>query len=417
MSAMWAAMKRSCHCKDKPDVHKPKPREGTGKRSLSSSSSSCRCRVNEVTNGSKKPTNRSPLSIRSSDLMSPYTDIVKFSSSDPNLAKDHDNIRSGGSPVLSPQSRPGQHFKGGFHSLSRAGSGSEPSFVWGSSFQQWLSVAESSSSGCFMPSSCDKCGKPLIRQDVEEHHLSKHADKIFLMAVIHDPFLICSSTVSEVQEGDPSGKIIEMTVKAGWTNSDNCLCIESILKVHNPQPRLVQFKEYREMVKIRAHRLLEEHSRKHSRCLADGNELHRFYATTVACPLGRSGILSLCSMQECNLCCVLRHGFSSRKGLDQSVLGVFTTSTGERAYKSLEMDNGGEARDKDKGPRKALIVCRVIAGRVHKPIMENLQMMNLRRRLGFDSLAGKMGSNGSYVEELYLFNPTALLPCFVIICK
>ncbi|KAJ8437876.1 hypothetical protein Cgig2_031392 [Carnegiea gigantea] len=369
---MWAAMKRSCHCKDKPDVHKPKPREGTGKRSLSSSSSSCRCRVNEVTNGRKKPTNWSPLSIRSSDLMSPYTDIVKFSSSDPN--------HSGGSPVLSPQSRPGQHFKGGLHSLSRAGSGSEPSFVWGSSFQQWLSVAESSSSGCFMPSSCDKC-------------------------------------VSEVQEGDPSGKIIEMIVKAGWTNSDKCLCIESILKVHNPQTRLAQFEEYREMVKIRAHRLLEEHSRKHSRCLADGNELRRFYSTTVACPLGRSGILSFCSMRECNLCCVLRHRFSSRKGLDQSVLGVFTSSTGERAYKGLEMDNGGEARDKDKGPRKALIVCRVIAGRVHKPMMENLQVMNLRRRLRFDSLAGKVGSNGSYVEELYLLNPTALLPCFVIICK
>lgn len=223
--------------------------------------------------------------------------------------------------------------------------------------------------------------------------------------------------VSEVQEGDASIKIVEMIFKVGWTSSDHCPCIENILKVHNPQTRLAQFEEYREVVKIRAQRLLQEHSRKHSRCLADGNELRIFYATTVACPLSRSGILSLCSMQKCNLCCVLSHGFSSRNGLDQSVLGVFTISTGERAYRSLEMDNGEEARDKDKGPRKALIVCRVIAGRVHKPMMENLQEMNLRRRLGFDSLAGKVGSNGSYVEELYLLNPTALLPCFVIICK
>lgn len=118
---------------------------------------------------------------------------------------------------------------------------------------------------------------------------------------------------------------------------------------------------------------------------------------------------------------VLRSKFSSQKGLPECFLGVLTTSTGERAYGSLEMDNGEEGRDKDKGLRKAFIVCRVIAGRVHKPMMENLQKMNLRRRLGFDSLVGKLGSNGFYVEELYLLNPlnpTALLPCFVIIiCK
>ena len=237
-------------------------------------------------------------------------------------------------------------------------------------------------------------------------------------AVMYDPFLICSSsTVSEVQEGDPSRRIIEMIFKAGWTSSDNCPCIENILKVHNGQTRLAQFEEYREMVKIRDHRLLQEHSRKHSRCLADGNELRRFYATTVACPLGQSGILGLCSMQGCNLCCILRHDFSSRKGLDQSVLGVFTTRTGESAYRSLEMGSREEEREKDKGLRKVLIVCRVIAGRVHKPMMENLHEMNLRRGLGFDSLAGKMGSNGSHVEDLYLLNPTALLPCFVIVCK
>lgn len=63
--------------------------------------------------------------------------------------------------------------------------------------------------------------------------------------------------------------------------------------------------------------------------------------------------------------------------------------------------------------RKALIVCRVIAGRVHKPI-EKIQ--ELGGQSGFDSLAGKVGICSS-IEELYLLHPRALLACFVIICK
>ncbi|KAJ8443052.1 hypothetical protein Cgig2_004257 [Carnegiea gigantea] len=60
----------------------------------------------------------------------------------------------------------------------------------------------------------------------------------------------------------------------------------------------------------------------------------------------------------------------------------------------------------------------VIAGRVHKPMVaKNLHELVGGRRSGFDSLAGKMGYNSSHIEELYLWNPTALLPCFVIVCK
>ncbi|KAJ8425609.1 hypothetical protein Cgig2_004361 [Carnegiea gigantea] len=54
--------------------------------------------------------------------------------------------------------------------------------------------------------------------------------------------------------------------------------------------------------------------------------------------------------------------------------------------------------------------------RVHKPMVaENLHELVGGRRSGFDSLAGKMGYDSSHIEELYLLNPTALLPCFVIL--
>ncbi|KAF8658748.1 hypothetical protein HU200_059234 [Digitaria exilis] len=37
-------------------------------------------------------------------------------------------------------------------------------------------------------------------------------------------------------------------------------------------------------------------------------------------------------------------------------------------------------------------------------------------KMGFDSVAGHVGADSS-IEELYLLNPSALLPCFVVICK
>ncbi|KAL2931226.1 Transmembrane protease serine 11B-like protein [Bienertia sinuspersici] len=217
---------------------------------------------------------------------------------------------------------------------------------------------------------CHKCGEPLARQDAEEHHLTKHA-------------------VTEILEGDSSRKVIEMIFKAGWTNSENRGRVERILKVHNPQTKLAKFEEYREMVKIRANKL--QHSKKHPRLLADGNELLRFYGTTIACSLGKKGSSSLCTLQRCNC------------------FGIFTTSTSEAAYRSIEMSV--------EASRKALIVCRVIAGRVHRPMVENVQEFVGGKRSGFDSLAGKLGSDNSHIEELYLLKSTALLPCFVIVCK
>ena len=82
-------------------------------------------------------------------------------------------------------------------------------------------------------------------------------------------------------------------------------------------------------------------------------------------------------------------------------MGIFTASNSGRAMAAIE---GG-------GGRKALVLCRVIAGRVHRPVEELPPDLE-----GFDSLAGKLGLHAN-IEELYLLNPRALLPCFVVICK
>lgn len=233
--------------------------------------------------------------------------------------------------------------------------------------------------------------------------------------MIQDIFsFILVGAVTEVTEGDSSRKVIEMIFKAGWIDTENRGRIDKILKVHNPQTKLAQFEEYREMVKIRAHRL--QHAKKHPRLLADGNELLRFYGTTIACSLGKKGSSSLCTLQRCNVCCILRHGFSTQDGVNHSILGIFTTSTSESAYRSIEFGTE-EKENHSMALKKALIVCRAIAGRVHRPMVENIQEFVGGRRSGFDSLAGKLGSNSSHVEELFVLKPTALLPCFIIICK
>lgn len=178
--------------------------------------------------------------------------------------------------------------------------------------------------------------------------------------------------------------------------------IERILKVHNMQKTLAQFEEYRELVKIKASKL----TKKHPRCLADGNELLRFHGATLECSLGIKGSCSLCKSDKCRVCKILRNGFSTKKELRGGV-GVFTASTSGRAFESIQVVDGNAS------PRKALIVCRVIAGRVHRPV-ENVQ--ELGNQSGFDSLAGKAGVH-SNIEELYLLSPRALLPCFVVIYR
>lgn len=209
--------------------------------------------------------------------------------------------------------------------------------------------------------------------------------------------------VTELVEGDSSREIICRT--SLLKSESNCVRIERVFKVHNTQRTLSRFEEYREAVKLKASKL----PKKHPRCLADGNELLRFHGATLSCALGSgssSSSSSLCASDKCAVCRIIRHGFSSKKE-GKAGVGVFTTSTSGRAFESIEA--AGDEGD----TRKALLVCRVIAGRVHKPL-ENLR--EFAGQTGFDSLAGKVGPY-SNIEELYLLNPRALLPCFVVICK
>ncbi|KAK4804545.1 hypothetical protein SAY86_004362 [Trapa natans] len=459
MPTVWFALKRSLHCSSEPsEVHDPKTRRHPAAISTSRKWSRSGCsrsiaNLKDVIHGSKRhierPPSCSPRSIGSSEFLNPITHevilggnskcelkITSFSGggggggqqdfslapgtpmhcfNNPSFRVSSNTTNGGGGtpPRKSPS------VLGLFDREGHVGNYT-PAFL-----ARGLSGRRNGNSGLSLDGdchgngvaiTCHKCGKQFSKWEAaESHHLSKHAGKLHSISfsisrrssIRAHPLTVCCTIripVTELVEGDSSRKIVEIICKTGWVKSEpNTTRIERVLKVHNMQKTLARFEEYRETVKIKASKL----SKKHPRCLADGNELLRFYGTTLSCSLGLNGTSSLCVSEKCCVCRIVRNGFSARKELKDGI-GVFTTSTSGRAFESIEIQVEGLQQT-----RKALIVCRVIAGRVHRPL-ENIK--EIAGQTGFDSLAGKIGLY-SHIEELYLLNPRALLPCFVVICK
>ncbi|XP_050207226.1 uncharacterized protein LOC126656655 [Mercurialis annua] len=230
--------------------------------------------------------------------------------------------------------------------------------------------------------SCSQCGEVFPKiESLELHQKIRHA-------------------VSELGPEDSGRNIVEIIFKSSWLKKDNPICkIERILKVHNTQRTIQRFEDCRDAVKTRA----LNSTRKNPRCAADGNELLRFHCTTLSCTLGASGSSSLCgSIPGCGVCTIIRHGFQGKE-----CKGVRTTASSGRAHDSLLGCTEG---------RRAMLVCRVIAGRVKRvaddaPPSEEDAVAAVG---SYDSLAGNSAIY-SNLEELVVFNPRAILPCFVVI--
>ncbi|OIW00659.1 hypothetical protein TanjilG_09140 [Lupinus angustifolius] len=214
--------------------------------------------------------------------------------------------------------------------------------------------------------------------------------------------------VIKLHKEDSSWQIMQKICQTTTTYNDsktNPPQIECVLKVLNHQKTFSSFEECREMAMNNAEKLQD----KLPRCFADGNELLRFHGTTIACSLGMNNGSSdlLCTLDQCGLCQILRHGFSTKEQEFQGAVGVLTTSTSDQAFDSI----GSSCND---CMRRCVIVCRVIGGRIHNPLHEIQEVVNAD--LGFDSLVKKKRA-GSDIEELHVLNPRAILPCFVVTYK
>ncbi|KAG7557557.1 hypothetical protein ISN44_As11g035260 [Arabidopsis suecica] len=177
--------------------------------------------------------------------------------------------------------------------------------------------------------------------------------------------------LTDLPDGHPSRNVVEIIFQSSWSSDEFPGRVEMIFKVENGSKAVTRFEEYREDVKSRWRLKFDSDEvnggacDEDARCLADGNEMMRFF------PLGPipGGINGGA------------WGFPSGKGA-----AVCTFSGSGEAHAST---GGG-------GGRRAMLICRVIAGRVAK-----------KGEFGSDSVAGRAG-------ELIVFDARAVLPCFLI---
>lgn len=225
---------------------------------------------------------------------------------------------------------------------------------------------------------CSVCGEIFQAPSSLKHHQStKHA-------------------VSELVDGE---NIVRIIFKMGWPEKKATTpTIHRILKIHNAPKVVARFEEHRESVKSKAAAAakIKNILIRDERCAADGNELLRFYCTTFICGLDST----ICSHQFCSACGIIRYGFS------QKLDGIPTLPTSWKAHAAVPDDI--EEEFSFMHVKRALLVCRVIAGRVGSdPGLAD------GSDHGFDSLVGPGG--GGFGDELLVFNPRAVLPCFVIV--
>ncbi|XP_062227242.1 uncharacterized protein LOC133925327 [Phragmites australis] len=218
---------------------------------------------------------------------------------------------------------------------------------------------------------CPDCGEIFVRpESLQLHQSTRHA-------------------VSELGAEDTSRNIIEIIFQSSWLKKQSPVCkIDRILKVRNTPRTLARFEEYRDAVKAKA-----GGAKKHPRCTADGNELLRFHCATLGCSLGLRGATHLCDT-GCAACGIIRDGFKT------SADGIRTMATSGRAHDAV-----AEAAEES----RAMLVCRVIAGRVKRAQQEEEE-----EEEEYDSVAGSAGVY-SNLEELQVLNPSAILPCFVVV--
>ncbi|KAL2472008.1 hypothetical protein Adt_40144 [Abeliophyllum distichum] len=193
----------------------------------------------------------------------------------------------------------------------------------------------------------------------------------------------CFPAFTELQKGHPSRNVVEIIFHTSWGPKNFPGRIEMVFKVQNLARTVTRFEEYREVVKYRARSrsaaAVNGCSEDHARCVADGNEVMRFHClgtTTRGAYYGGGGACVFHGDKRSSLCT-----FSETGGAHESA-------------------GGGRGR-------KAMLVCRVIAGRVCKQLkFDSL----LEGRVEYDSVSRENG-------EFLIFDSRALLPCFLVIYK
>lgn len=184
-------------------------------------------------------------------------------------------------------------------------------------------------------------------------------------------------SLSELPAGHPSRNVVEIIFHTRWSPKGFSGRVEMVFKIQNMPRTVARFEEFRDNVKVRAG------SGSAARCSADGNEMMRFRCLG---PTTSAGVII-----DVGDCC----GGGGGKGSTSASICTYSGS--------------GAAHDSTGGGRgrRAMLVCRVIAGRVSKRVGPDGYGSG---ELEFDSVSGENG-------ELLVFDSRAVLPCFLVIYK
>ncbi|KAF3340221.1 hypothetical protein FCM35_KLT15992 [Carex littledalei] len=173
-------------------------------------------------------------------------------------------------------------------------------------------------------------------------------------------------SIVELPPDHPTQGVVQRIFLSSWSNRDSSPFpgeIKIVFRIRHPIKALAQFEQYRAALCARS-------AGSDARCIADGNEMMCFH-----CPAGGA----------------VKYGLSGYNGSELPVKGIRTFSGSGGAHESVGKDMG----------KRAMLICRLIAGRVRDGFGTDSEFESLR--------IGK--------EEIIVFDPRALLPCFLIIYK
>ncbi|KAL3508406.1 hypothetical protein ACH5RR_027807 [Cinchona calisaya] len=197
----------------------------------------------------------------------------------------------------------------------------------------------------------------------------------------------------ELEIGDPSRNIVEKIIRAASAEpSKHFSKIRKVLKVINPIDILEKFERYRETVKKSSF----EQYKKHPRTIIDGNEMLQFYGTTMTCCTGKTKVSELCKDPCCRVCRIIQSGFNTAYN---KASGIRLNTSSEELSEDITVISRG------KDVKRAVIVCRAIAGRV-------VNLDGDASEQDCDSLGDGVHSR---IEYLNLRNPSSVLACFIMV--
>ncbi|KAI4307909.1 hypothetical protein L6164_031036 [Bauhinia variegata] len=201
--------------------------------------------------------------------------------------------------------------------------------------------------------------------------------------------------LQELGMGDPSRKIVELIFHKSWMNTLKPFSkIRTVFKVSNSAEVLERFERYREKMKQKA----GEQFPKHPRSSVDGNELLRFYSTTMRCCQEKSvkKAQDLCKGPFCCVCQIIQFNFNKE---------YIKGSEFQLNKSSKELSDNTIAPTREKSVKRAVIIFRIIAGTAVHEVDGEKQWSN----------STGLGEQQFSLEKFVERNPSAVLPCFVII--